>query len=225
MCGRFVFTPGNKKKFQERFEFDNDVKIENRYNFAPGQILPVIIRQSPNQAVPMKWGLVPFWAKDPGIGYKMINARAESIAEKPSFKKAFRSQRCLVPTNGFYEWKRSDGKTPYYIHRQDKEMLAFAGLYDTWKDAEGKEFQTFTIITTTPNKLMAPIHNRMPVILNRENENTWLKTDEASSQKLLNLLKPAPTEEFEAYPISTRVNKATNDDPSLLTPTEQKSLL
>jgi len=218
MCGRFVFTPGGKERFQKRFGVTNEVTLEDNYNFAPGQILPVVVRQSPNQAIPMRWGLVPFWAKDPRIGYQLINARAESLAYKPSFRKAFRTQRCLVPANGFYEWKRTNGKQPFYIHRQDNQMVSFAGMYDIWKDAEGKQLRTFTIITTRPNAIMAPIHNRMPVILKTEDEDNWLDKAEQNPNQLLLLLEPISEVGLEAYPVSKTVNSARNQGKQLIEP-------
>ena len=148
MCGRYVFSPGNSKKLKQRFNLSNQLEIEQNYNVAPGQIVPVITRQSPKKAVEMKWGLVPFWAKDPKIGYKMINARAETVLFKPSFRKAIRSQRCLVPANGFYEWQRINGKQPYFISRKDGEIMSFAGIFDTWKDAEGSKINSYAIITS-----------------------------------------------------------------------------
>lgn len=216
MCGRYVFSPGGAGKFQQRFDLSNRVEVEPKYNVAPGQVMPVIKRESPKKAVMMKWGLVPFWAKDPRIGYKMINARIESIAYKPSFRKAFRTQRCLVPANGFYEWKRTDGKQPYYIHSKDKELIAFAGLYESWKDAEGKQLKTYTIITTQADSLLAPIHNRMPVIIKKENEDKWLDKEVQDPQLLMPLIKPASASNLECYPVSKLVNKASEEGKVLI---------
>lgn len=216
MCGRFIFTPGLSGNFRERFEVENEIPLEDRYNVAPGQLVPVDVRKSPDLAENMKWGLIPFWAKDPRIAYKLINARAESAATKPSFRKAFRTQRCLVPANGFYEWKTGNGKTPYFIHRKDAALFAFAGLYDIWKDAEGYEVKTFTILTVQPNSLVSAIHNRMPAILKEEDEEIWLDPQIQDPATLLPLLAPFNPAEMEAYPVSTAVNSARNEGKELI---------
>src|SRR3989344_516811 len=131
MCGRFVFTPGGKSAFTTRFDIENDIEVEDRYNIAPGSMVPVVTRHSPNQVVLMRWGLIPHWAKDPKIGYKMINARLETVKEKPSYRSSLKSKRCLVPASGFYEWqKEKGGKVPHYIHMKEEPLFAFAGLYD-----------------------------------------------------------------------------------------------
>ena len=222
MCGRFVYysDPG---AIQQRFDVIGEVPAAGpTYNVTPGYVLPVITRQSPNRASLMKWGLIPFWAKDPGIGYKTINARAEGIETKPTYRKPIRSQRCLVPANGFYEWQKvaqsgKEVKVPHYIRLLDQEVFAFAGLYDIWRDAEGQETWTFTIITTEPNELMAQIHNRMPVILPREHESAWLDGATALPQ-VLAMLKPYPAARMEAYPVSTLVNNPRNDTSQLIEP-------
>ena len=147
MCGRYTLIETDG--LNTCFDADNDLKdLCPNYNVAPGQIMPVVNHNSPNKLELMKWGLVPFWAKDSQIGYKMINARAEGIQDKPSFRSALKTKRCLVPTTGFYEWKKeNDIKQPYFIHLKNQEMFSFAGLYETWKDAEGNELKTYTIIT------------------------------------------------------------------------------
>jgi putative SOS response-associated peptidase YedK len=217
MCGRYSFVPN--QNFAERFEVENlQLDLQTRYNVAPTQTMPVITRNSPNRAEEMRWGLVPFWAKDASIGNRMINARAETIAEKPAFRRALAARRCLVPASGFYEWQRSpEGKVPHYIFLPDADTFAFAGLYEIWKDDAGNVLKTYTIITTTPNELMAPIHNRMPVILRREDEALWL--DKAAEvPDLLALLQPYPAEQMDAYPVSRAVNSPTNDDEALIEP-------
>lgn len=218
MCGRYVFTPGNSKKFKDRFNLSNQLEIEENYNVAPGQMVSVVIRKSPNKAVKMRWGLVPFWAKDPKIGYKMINARVETVLYKPSFRKAVRSQRCLVPANGFYEWQRVDGKQPYYITRKDEKMMAFAGIYDIWKDAKGKELFSYSIITTKANSLVSLIHNRMPVILDRKKEDEWLEENITDPNEVKNFLEPVSEQELQTYPVSKAVNKATINTKKLIEP-------
>lgn len=218
MCGRYGFIPGSKKQFQERFRIDRvNFELKPRYNVAPGQIMPVITRNSPNKAEEMKWGLVPFWAKDPKIGYKMINARAETVAIKPSFRRSLMKQRCLIPVSGFYEWKKTDNtKIPYYIHLKNAELFSFAGLYDVWKDAEGKELKSYTIITTEPNTLMAEIHNRMPAILSETTEETWLDPANQNLSQLVGLLNPYMTIDMSANPVSKLVNNPENDSPEIL---------
>jgi putative SOS response-associated peptidase YedK len=191
MCGRFTLDP--TIEFYERFKIANRLDdLMARYNIAPTQDVPVIIHNSPNRLVMMRWGLIPHWAKDESIGYKMINARAETITQKPSFRSLIRSKRCIVPASGFYEWKQIEGKgkQPYYIHADAGEYLPFAGLYDTWKNPEGREINSFTIITTQPTANLQAIHNRMPVILEPKAEEVWLNPDVTDPQELTPLLHP-----------------------------------
>lgn len=218
MCGRYGFVP--KENFYSRFEIENRlIKLEARYNAAPGQHMVVVTRNSPNQAKIMKWGLIPYWAKDPKIGYQMINARAESIHEKPAFRQSLISKRCLIPSTGFFEWKKAeDEKIPYYIHLRSTDTFSFAGLYDCWIDGEGKEILSYTIITTTPNEMMKDIHDRMPVILQEADEKIWLDSKDKNFNKLLNLLKPFPSGEMTAYPVSRDVNKPENDYADIIKP-------
>ena len=164
-----------------------------------------------------KWGLVPFWAKDPIIGHKMINARAETLTQKPSFKHLIKSRRCLVPSSGFYEWEKIDKrKAPYFIGIKDIKMFSFAGLYDNWKDNAGNELKTFTIITTDANNTLKPIHNRMPVILEKEFEEKWLDIKTQDFDSLLEALKPYPDNKMIAYTVSIEVNNPKNDNPQLI---------
>jgi putative SOS response-associated peptidase YedK len=216
MCGRYAIVPS--AAFTERFQLDNlPQDLAPSYNVAPSSTMPVIVRNSPNRVVQMQWGLIPFWSKTPTTGYKTINARAETVATAPSFRHSFRKKRCLVPASGFYEWKQTDnGKVPHYIRLTDTDLFAFAGLYDVWKDADGNDRRTYTIITTTPNSLVAPIHNRMPVILDRKDEDTWLDGELDDPEPLLQLLKPYPADTMEAYPVSRAVNSPTNDGEELI---------
>lgn len=230
MCGRYVFNPGDK--FFDRYDIANkDFELEPNYNTAPGEYMPVVFRESPNHVEKMKWGLIPFWAQDIRIGYKMINARSEDIDKKPSFRVPLKKHRCLIPATGFYEWKHAGKESiPFYIYLKDRPMFSFAGLFDIWKDAEGKEIRSYTIITTTPNKFMEDIHNRMPVILHEKDESTWIDKSIEDSNKLLKLLKPYPAKTMDAYTVSKRLNKATDNSPDLLTPEkhveiEQKTLI
>ncbi len=222
MCGRYGFVP--KENFYTRFDIDNHLAtLEARYNAAPGQLMVVVTRNSPNKAVFMKWGLIPHWAQDPKIGYQMINARAETVRQKPAFCNSLVSKRCLVPASGFFEWKKAeDGKIPYYIHLQNTDIFSFAGLFDTWTDGEGKEISSYTIITTTPNDFMVSIHDRMPVILQEVDEKIWLDPDIKDIENLMGLLKPYPSSEMIAYPVSRDVNKPENDDENILKPFEYK---
>jgi putative SOS response-associated peptidase YedK len=216
MCGRYNLT--SPQNIQSRFETTNNLDLRPNYNAAPGQLMPVVTRNSPNKVELMKWGLIPFWAKDPSIGYKMINARAETVAEKPSYRNAFKSRRCLVPSTGFYEWKREGKlKAPYLITVKESEMFSFAGLYETWKDVEGKEIHSFTIITTTPNQAVSDIHDRMPVILKAENEAEWLDLKVKDVAQLQRLLQPYENDLVEVRPVSDLVNNAQNNVPEILT--------
>jgi putative SOS response-associated peptidase YedK len=218
MCGRYTLVEVDG--LQRRFEIEGaPPEIPARYNVAPTQTMPVVTRHSPNQLELMRWGLIPSWAKDPTIGSRMINARAETVAEKPAFKRALERRRCLIPATGFYEWKQTEhGKVPHYIHLTDEPLFAFAGLYENWRAPDETWIRSYTIITTTANDLMAPLHNRMPVILDREDENLWLDPDATETERLLPLLRPYPARRMEAYPVSRAVNSPTNESPALITP-------
>jgi len=218
MCGRYGFVPG--KNFDERFQVEHQQEtLLPSYNVAPGATMPVVVRNSPNRVELMKWGLIPFWAKDPKNSYKTINARAETVATSPAFRESFKRRRCLVPASGFYEWQQTErGKLPYFIHLKDIELFAFAGLYDVWQDAEGNELRTYTIITTTPNDLVQPIHNRMPVILHPDDEAMWIDPKMNDTAALRALLQPFPNALMEAYPVSRAVNTAAIDTPALIEP-------
>ncbi len=221
MCGRFQLSVKGRH-ISERFNVEVfDEFYKPNYNAAPSQKLPVITNQEPGQLNYYKWGLIPFWAKDPKIGYKLINTRAETIMEKPSFKSAFSKRRCLIPANGFYEWKKGkdNEKTPYHIFLKSDEIFAMAGIWETWKDGEGKPVHTFSIITTEPNALMEKIHNRMPVILPREIEKAWLKEDDPAALK--SMLRPFEANLMDCYPVSSRVNSPANNDEKLLAPLEE----
>lgn len=217
MCGRYGLVPGTN--FDERFDVEYQQEpLLPQYNVAPGSTMPVVVRNSPNHVELMKWGLIPHWSKQPRVKFSTINARAETVSTSATYRTPFRSRRCLVPASGFYEWQASkEGKQPYFIHLKDMELFAFAGLYDVWKDAEGKELLTYTIITTRPNSLTAPIHNRMPVILKREDEDVWLDK-EADTERLLSLLVPYSAEAMEAYPVSRAVNSPANEGEELMQP-------
>ena len=198
MCGRYEIVDG--KRIFLRFQVTNIMPdILSNLDVRPTQQVPVLLTD--HQLRLMKWGLVPVWAKDPSVGMKMINARAEGIADKPSFKRPLRSQRCLLPASAFFEWQGTKGaKTKYRIGRKDGDMLALAGLYDVWKSPAGVELTTCTIITCQPNAIMAPIHNRMPVILQPEDEDAWLDPDMTEVEAITSYLRPYPDDLLDAVP-------------------------
>jgi putative SOS response-associated peptidase YedK len=216
MCGRYTLrTPVDT--LAERFEIDDaPSSVAASYNVAPTQgVATVLIEDGKRKLEMLQWGLIPSWADDPSIGNKMINARGETVAEKPSFRKAFRNHRCLVLADGFYEWqKTANGKQPYYIRMDDGSPFAFAGLWESWQN--GREIRSATIITTDANDVVAPIHNRMPVILHPEDYALWLDPDFDEKEPLTTLLKPYPSEAMEAYPVSRRVNSPSNNEPSII---------
>jgi putative SOS response-associated peptidase YedK len=216
MCGRFQIS---KVVDEVQIRFHVDVELEwfrQVFNAAPSMILPVITNAEPQKLNFFKWGLIPFWAKDPLIGNKMINARAETLKEKPSFRNALKSRRCLVPSDGFYEWKKiPGGKQPYRLCLQDESLYAYAGLWELWKDEEGKEIHSFTIITTAANPLVADIHDRMPVILEPDFEKHWLDP-QFPANEALEFLQPFPAERMKVYPVSKNVNNVRNNSPELM---------
>ena len=223
MCGRYALYGPVSRKNRSAIEFlDGEIEFGPRYNAAPSQDLPVF-RVSSRQGrglVLMRWGLIPSWARDRSIGARMINARAETVAEKPAFRVAFRHRRCLVPMSGFYEWKKEAGrKVPYFIHLLNTDAFAAAGLYEFWagKDGEGP-IESYTIITTEANEMIRPLYERMPVILPPDDYEAWLDPDNNEVEGLKARLKPYPAEEMRAYPISSRVNNVNNDGPEIIEP-------
>jgi putative SOS response-associated peptidase YedK len=217
MCGRFTLvTPFIA--LTERFHVSAPRDLRPRYNIAPGQDVLCVIRDGENRIERFRWGLIPFWAKDPAIGYRLINARAETVAEKPSFRSAFAKRRCLVVADGFYEWRKAGkSKVPVYIFLKSKEPFGFAGLYEYWKAPDGKEIRTCTIITTDSNDLVRPIHDRMPVILPKGVEDRWLDPGENNRERLQAFLKPYPAGEMDAYDVTTIVNNASHDTRDCIT--------
>jgi len=173
----------------------------------------------------LRWGLIPPWSKDAKIGARMINARAETVASKPAFRSAVKRRRCLIPGDGFYEWQKiGSSKQPHLIRFADRRVFAFAGLWERWRPAHGDPVETCTIITTTPNDLIADYHDRMPVILPPSFFDEWLSAEPLPDARLTNLLRPFPQDEFEVFPVSTRVNKPSNDDPDCILPLDQQTL-
>lgn len=221
MCGRFTLT-ADMNALQNTFPWLNvPGELQPRYNIAPSQPVAVVPNDGKNQLDYYVWGLIPFWAKDPTIGNRMINARAETLAEKPSFKHAFKRRRCLVIADGFYEW-RQEGKglpkTPMYIQLESREPFAFAGLWENWNATDGSQVLSCTIITTRPNLLVEKIHNRMPVIIPPDSYHAWLEPGEQEASRLSELLRPYPAAEMLAYPVSTYVNSPNNDSPDCILP-------
>ena len=223
MCGRFTLTI-DPASLQENFgDYSFPATFAPRFNIAPSQPILAIPNDGAHRADFFVWGLIPSWAKDPAMGNRMINARAETLAEKPSFRGAFKYKRCLILADGFYEWKAPDSpgskaKTPYYIQMEDRQPFAFAGLWDNWDSPDGSTVRSCTIITTEPNELMAKLHNRMPVILKPADYATWLDPAPRTPDGLSPLLLPYPAAEMAAYPVSTLVNSPANDRPELVAP-------
>jgi putative SOS response-associated peptidase YedK len=224
MCGRFnLRTPAAQLAAFFDIVFDPPLQaaLAPRFNIAPSQPVLIVRGQAGrNAATLVCWGLVPGWAKDPAIGNRMINARGETVAEKPSFRAAFRHRRCLVPATGFYEWQRIGGqhKQPWHIHHPDNRPLAFAGIWENWEGPDGSSLQTCAIITTEANSRMAPIHHRMPVILRPDDFATWLDPRSDHHDQLESLLVPCPDETLVTSPIDTWVNRPANEGPDCLRP-------
>lgn len=212
MCGRFVLDT-SPETLQQTFDLVTvPESLPPRFNIAPSQPVAVITNRDPQQLDFFKWGLVPFWSKDPSIGYKMINARIETIAEKPAFREAFKRRRCLIPATGFYEWTKSGSdKQPMYIHMNDNQVFAFAGLWETWKDENGTPLHSCTILTGEPNELIQNFHHRMAVILHPSDYKLWLSPDEMTPSELMPLLQPYSADKMEAYEVSKIVNSPAND--------------
>ncbi len=216
MCGRFTQTKSKqdiKKRFNVKKVPDG---IGELYNIAPDQSIPAILNESPDEVSLVKWGLLPSWSKEEKSKYSMINARAETLLEKPSYKRLIQKRRCLIPADSFFEWKKIDGKkSPHRIMLKDGELFAFAGLWDLW-EREGKVIKSCTIITTTPNSLCKPIHDRMPVILPQNREKDWLS--EIPTEEAIKLLQPYTSNDMSCYEISLKVNNPSNNSPEVILP-------
>ncbi len=224
MCGRYSLkTPADA--LAGHFQLTKSPPLSPRYNIAPSQPIAIVRIHAPTarrECVLVRWGLIPSWAKDPGIGNKMINARAETVSEKPSFREALARSRCLVPADGYYEWQREgrmgQRKQPFYIRLQDGRPFAFAGLWDRWTGPDGTAVETCTILTTEPNGSLKEIHDRMPVILDPKDYDQWLDPSIRQAQLLQPLLRPFPPESMTAYPVSLRVNDPGHDDVACIAP-------
>lgn len=222
MCGRASLSK-NEKELEQRFNasfYSEDIERYNplpNFNLGPGQFHPVIINQDPGHFHYLRWGLIPYWAKDEKVAFKMINARAETILEKPAFKPSFKSRRCLVPVDGFYEWKKGPKgiSLPYRFVQKNQEIFSLAGIWETWNKANGEELHTFSVITVKANTIVGNIHARMPAILFPSEEKYWL--DEGiQTNDLMELLDPYPDDAMFGYPVSTKVNSVKNNDPDLI---------
>jgi len=221
MCGRSSLTKV-EKEIEARFKatfYSEELERYNplpNFNVAPTHMHPVIISDDRTHIHLYRWGLIPFWAKDVNIGSKLINARAETLMDKTAFRKSLASKRCIVPLDGFYEWKTiGKQKTPYRIIAKDQDIFSVAGLWDSWQNTNGDIIHSFTIITIAPNTLMKEIHDRMPAMLLKENENVWLDND-LKGTDALQLLLPYPSDQMEAYPVSDKVNSVKANDKSLI---------
>jgi putative SOS response-associated peptidase YedK len=221
MCGRFTLTV-DTAQFQEAFpDIIIEKEVSPRFNIAPTQPVAVVPNTGENKLDYYLWGLIPSWAKDPEIGNRLINARVETLAEKPSFRNALRRRRCLIPASGFYEWKagpEGKSKTPIYIHLKSGKPFAFAGLWEMWNSPDGSTVNSCTIITGQPNFLVQTIHSRMPVILKPEAYQKWLDPMEHRQEDFVSILTPYPADEMEAYPVSRLVNSPDNDLPDCIRP-------
>jgi len=223
MCGRFTLAVDTEELRKSFPWLEVGGEVRARYNIAPSQPVAVVPNDGRKRLDFFVWGLIPSWAKDPKIGYKMINARGETIHEKPTFRAAFRRRRCLILADGFYEWhkRKVEGRqvsTPMYIHLNSREPFAFAGLWETWYSPLGDELRTCTIITTTPNEFVAGYHDRMPVILHPEDYDEWLDPAERAPDQLRHLIRSYPAEAMAAYPVSPLVNSPQNEVPECAVP-------
>lgn len=218
MCGRFV-TVIPYEELKQIFDLiESSSRTEPRYNVAPTQQVPVVRSNCEHNAlVPMKWGLIPSWSKDSTIASHTINARCETVAEKPAFRHAIKYNRCIIPVSGFYEWLHTGGsKTPHYIHLSDNSPMSLAGIWEPWKAPDGQEIETFSILTTTSNSLISPLHDRMPVILQPADYNLWLSKSMHHPQELTHLYQPFPDEKMALYEVSNLVNNPRFDSPSCI---------
>jgi putative SOS response-associated peptidase YedK len=223
MCGRYALYGPRKRSRAEDAYFASLDQFPGSWNVAPTQMLPITrLHDGSVEQITARWGLIPHWAKDTKIGFKCINARAETVATSPSFRGAYKyGHRCLVPASGFFEWEtRPDGKQPFYFTSPEGSLLAFAGLWDKWKQPDGTDLISYTIITTAPNQFVARFHDRMPVILDERDYGRWLE----GSDNPQDLLKACHNEALYNYPVSRLVNSVGNNDPSLVVPLESEAV-
>ncbi len=219
MCGRFVRDSSIPEIAREFNADEPSFEMKPSYNVAPAQDIVIVLNDGKNRIIRCRWGFIPSWARDDSMGHKMINARAETVADKPGFRSAFKKNRCLVVADGFYEWRKEGKiKMPFYIRLKSGRPFGFAGLYSVWHSPEGKDVCTSTIITTDPNELIASIHNRMPVIVPKEERETWLDPAIDDKDKLLRLLGPYDPTQMEAYDVSPKVNSPAYNSPENIRP-------
>lgn len=223
-CGRYTLHK-KAEDLAKRYNLASIPEdIRESYNVAPGQFMPVIVEDEHGRhhLELMKWGLIPGWAKDPNIGYKLINARDDGIFTKPVWRSAILKRRALIPADGFYEWKKpanpKEHKQPFYIHPKQIDIFSFAGVWETWKDSENNEWKTYSIVTTEPNKEMRSVHNRMPVILHQEDEAAWLEPSKATRDDIEPLLRPYEDNGLEMFEVSSDVNVTRNNEAKLILP-------
>jgi putative SOS response-associated peptidase YedK len=219
MCGRYTITSA-PEAIRALFRYEEQPNFPLRFNVAPTQPIPIVrLHEGKRQFALVRWGLLPSWVKDPKTFSLLINARGESVVDKPAFRAAMKRRRCLIPADGFYEWQAGGvRKQPFYIRAASGMPLAFAGLWETWTGPNGEELDTAAIVTTSANRTLAPIHGRMPVILAPEAFDLWLNCAEVDAKTAAALIRPAPDELLEAYPVSTAVNRVANDNPKLIEP-------
>ncbi|MGE5535816.1 MAG: SOS response-associated peptidase [Acidobacteriota bacterium] len=219
MCGRYVLTSA-PEVFRNLFRYEERPNFPPRYNVAPTQPIAIVrLVEGKRQFALVRWGLLPAWVKDPKTFSLVINARGESVLDKPAFRNAMRHRRCLIPADGFYEWQNAgDRKRPFFVRTKSGEPFAFAGLWETWTGPGGEEVETAAIVTTVANRALAAIHHRMPVIVPPEAFDLWLNTRDVDARTASSLIAPAPDSLLEAYEISTAVNRVANDSPSLIEP-------
>ena len=225
MCGRYALF-SKKERIAKDFGIikEPQVDFEPHYNISPGMHVPVVLQSKEGEKMitNLKWGLIPPWSEDQNIGYKMINARSETITEKRSFSKPFQRQRCIIPANGFYEWRKmGSDKIPFYIRTNDADLFGFAGIFEKWKSPEGTIIPSFSIITTNANTLLKPLHERMPVILSPQEYDLWLDNRTYDQKMLESMLNQYPMTQMSVYPVGKEVNKADQNNPQLIHPIEQ----
>lgn len=223
MCGRYTLTR-EEREIAEKLEVQESFEFTPRFNIAPTQEVPVVFHDGGRTCTTFRWGLIPFWARETAIGSRLINARSETISVKPAFRNLLGKKRCLIPADGFYEWKKSGKqKIPVHIHLASREVFCFAGLWDCWRSPEGQEIRSFTIITTEANEGLRTVHDRMPVILRKSDYQMWLDPSESNKESLKALLRPYDSEEMQHFTVSPFVNSPRNEGAQCMAQTRDAS--